>query len=208
MAGASLLIPWFAVILYSSVPLFWFLVHPLAPRWRRKDRSPYRVLLPVWILLIAGLSVLAWPWREQTLYASPWMWLASLIFFIPGVIIYARIKSGFGTKRFTGENELRPEAPQQLIVSGLHSRMRHPIYVGHLSMFTGWVAGSGLTMGFVLLGIAVLLTFPLMIWLEERELRQRFGDEFLRYKSRVPLIPLRRPAPEMDFGASGRSVGA
>jgi len=32
------------------------------------------------------------------------------------------------------------------------------------------------------------ITFPLMIWLEERELAKRFGEEFHNYKKTVPLV--------------------
>jgi protein-S-isoprenylcysteine O-methyltransferase Ste14 len=40
------------------------------------------------------------------------------------------------------------------------------------------------------LAISALLTFPLMVWMEERELEKRFGQSFLEYKARVPLVPL------------------
>jgi protein-S-isoprenylcysteine O-methyltransferase Ste14 len=43
---------------------------------------------------------------------------------------------------------------------------------------------------FVLLAISVLVTFPLMIHLEEQELEQRFGESYRRYKSTVPLLPI------------------
>jgi protein-S-isoprenylcysteine O-methyltransferase Ste14 len=84
---------------------------------------------------------------------------------------------------------LRPqEHAQELVTTGLHSRMRHPIYMAHLTNFFGWTIGSGLLVSYVLLAISLLFAFPLMIWLEERELETRFGFEFREYKRRVPLI--------------------
>ena len=42
---------------------------------------------------------------------------------------------------------------------------------------------------FVLLAINALVTFPLMIWIEEHELEQRFGASYSQYREKVPLIP-------------------
>ncbi len=68
--------------------------------------------------------------------------------------------------------------------------MRHPIYVAHLANLAGWAIGSGLTVSFALLAVSALSTFPLMIWMEERELEKRFGQSFREYKARVPLVSL------------------
>ena len=89
-----------------------------------------------------------------------------------------------------GEAELRPEEhAQELVTTGLHARMRHPIYVAHLANFAAWTLGSGLLVAYVLLAASLLFTFPLMIWLEERELAERFGASYRQYQRRVPLVP-------------------
>jgi len=43
---------------------------------------------------------------------------------------------------------------------------------------------------FVLLAISLIVSYPLMILLEERELEKRFGDSYRKYKTSVPLFPL------------------
>ena len=108
-----------------------------------------------------------------------------------GFRTYKGIRSGFGLRKLSGEAELRPqEHTQELVTTGLHARMRHPIYVAHLLNLAGWSIGSGLLVSFVLLAISALGTFPLMVWIEEHELEKRFGQSFREYKARVPLIPL------------------
>jgi protein-S-isoprenylcysteine O-methyltransferase Ste14 len=67
--------------------------------------------------------------------------------------------------------------------------MRHPIYIAHLTMMAAWTLTSGLAVDFALLAISVLVTFPLMIWMEERELEKRFGQSYRDYKKSVPVIP-------------------
>jgi len=190
MEAKLLLIPWMASVLYSSVPLFWFVVHPFAGSWRRMNPSPYRVVLPVWAALISLLGWITWPWHAERIYSSPWMWAPAALLLLAGFSIYARIGSSFGAHKLSGEAEIRPdEHAQQLVTTGLHSRMRHPIYIAHLLNFAGWATGSGLLVSFVLLAFSLVLTFPLMIWLEERELTARFGPSYREYQRQVPLIP-------------------
>jgi protein-S-isoprenylcysteine O-methyltransferase Ste14 len=190
MEAKLLLIPWMASVLYSSVPLFWFVVHPFAGSWRRMGRSPYRIVLPVWAALIFILGWIAWPGRGISLYSSPWMWAPAAFLLAFGISIYVRAGSGFSAHKLSGEAELRPkEHPQELVTTGPHSRMRHPIYMAHLANFAGWTIGSGLLVSYVLLAISALITFPLMVQLEERELIERFGPGYREYQQKVPLLP-------------------
>jgi protein-S-isoprenylcysteine O-methyltransferase Ste14 len=190
MEAKLLLIPWMASVLYSSIPLFWFVIHPFAGSWRRMGRSPYRVVLPVWAALILLLSWITWPGRMLPFYSSPWMWVPAAFLLLAGASIYVRVGSSFGAHKLSGEAELRPdEHKQELVTTGLHSRMRHPIYVAHLVNLAGWALGSGLIVSYFLLAISLLVTFPLMIQLEERELMERFGPSYREYQQQVPLLP-------------------
>src|SRR5215472_568408 len=190
MEAKLLLIPWMASVLYSSIPFFWFAIHPFAGAWQRKHRSPYRLLLPIWAVIIFLLGWATWPWHSAQLYSSPWMWAPAILFLFFGFRTYSRIRSDFGGHKLSGEAELRPrEHTQELVITGLHARMRHPIYVAHLLNLAGFAIGSGLLVVFVLLAVSLFLTSPLMILLEERELALRFGDDFRDYKLKVPLVP-------------------
>ncbi len=42
-------IGWIACVVYSTIPAFWLLIHPHAEFWRSRQKSPYRILLPIWI---------------------------------------------------------------------------------------------------------------------------------------------------------------
>lgn len=193
MEAKLLLIPWLVSLLYSSIPLFWIAVHPFADRWCGMRRSPYLLLLPIWAAIIGLLLWITWGWRDRQIYSTPeiyWLWTPALAFFALGLHTYSRIFSEFGVRRLSGEAELRPgDHAQVLVTTGLHSRMRHPIYVAHLCHVAAWTIGSGLLVSYVLLAISAFITYPLMIWLEERELEKRFGQSFRDYKRAVPLIP-------------------
>jgi protein-S-isoprenylcysteine O-methyltransferase Ste14 len=189
MEAKLLHIPWMASVLYGSIPLFWFAVHPFANFWRSMNRSPYWLLGPIWAVIIFALARATRPWNSVRLYSSPWMWVPAGLLILFGIRMYTRIR--FGAHKLSGEAELRPEEhAQELVTTGLHARMRHPIYVAHLVNLAGWTIGSGLAVSFILLVASALFTFPLMIWIEERELEKRFGQSFREYKARVPLVPL------------------
>jgi protein-S-isoprenylcysteine O-methyltransferase Ste14 len=191
MEAKLLHIPWMASVLYGSIPLFWFAIHPFADSWRTMRRSPYLILLPTWAAIIFALAWATRPWHSVQIYSSPWMWLPAALLFLYGFRTYAGIRSGFGARKLSGEAELRPlEHAQELVTTGLHARMRHPIYVAHLCNLAGWTVGSGLIISFILLAISALFTFPLMIWIEEQELEKRFGQSFREYKARVPLVAM------------------
>lgn len=187
---AASVVFWLVSCLYSSIPFFWFAVHPFAARWRRLRHSPYLWLLPLWAAGISALAWTAWPWHGQRLFSSLWGHLPAVIFISVGLRIYRRAASDFGGYKLSGQPELRPaERGQRLVTTGMHARMRHPIYFAHLCNLAGCAFGSGLLVPFVLLAISAFITFPLMIWLEERELEKRFGQEFHNYKKTVPLVP-------------------
>jgi protein-S-isoprenylcysteine O-methyltransferase Ste14 len=189
MADKLLLVSWLVCTIYSSIPLFWLAIHPFAHRWQKMRRSPYRLLLPLWALLIAAILFLTSPRHSIRLYSSIFSLLAALPFFVVGASTYIRIRSEFGLSNLAGESELRPAEKQTaLVITGLHSRMRHPIYFAHLIMLAGWAVASGLAVNFALLAISALLTFPLMIWMEENELEQRFGATYRQYRQTVPLF--------------------
>ncbi|MGA8762925.1 MAG: isoprenylcysteine carboxylmethyltransferase family protein, partial [Candidatus Sulfotelmatobacter sp.] len=67
----------------------------------------------------------------------------------------------------------------------VRARVRHPVYMGHLCEMLGWSVGTGLVVCWALTGFATV-TGVVMIWMEDKELEQRFGEEYREYRSGVP----------------------
>jgi protein-S-isoprenylcysteine O-methyltransferase Ste14 len=182
------LLGWLACVVYATIPAFWLLIHPRADFWRSRRRSPYLILLPTWITAWIILGWLTSGWRHATLYTTPWTWIPAILLFSTGLRIYAQSARHFSPTQLAGLPEVRPgHAEQRLVTTGIRSRIRHPIYLAHLCEMLAWSLGTGLAVCYALTVFAVL-TGTLMIRLEDRELAQRFGEEYRAYRERVPAV--------------------
>jgi protein-S-isoprenylcysteine O-methyltransferase Ste14 len=77
--------------------------------------------------------------------------------------------------------------PEKLVSSGVYQRLRHPQYFGAILAHLG--------ISFLLSAFYALLVTPVLLlrdfaacWKEEQELIRKFGEEYLRYKKRVPML--------------------
>lgn len=198
---------WIVSMVYAAVPVFWFLVHPLVDFWRRHKGSPYKVLVPAQLATIALGLLLTWPWHRETLYDTPYMWLAALPFFVAAMSIFRRVKGHLSNQQLIGRNELAPERyEQRLVTTGPFARVRHPVYGAHFLMLLGWTVGSGLLVCYAMVGFS-LAAGTIMITLEERELERRFGEPYREYKRRVPaFLPRSSPPAKPDSPEAPRAL--
>jgi protein-S-isoprenylcysteine O-methyltransferase Ste14 len=181
---------WIACVIYSTIPAFWLLIHPRAEYWRSRRKSPYKILLPVWIATWVAVAVLTAPWRRFLLYKSGLTWLPAAPLFCAGLILYKLSHQQFTLAQLGGLPEILPAGNQQrLVTTGIRSHLRHPVYLGHLCEMLAWSAGTGLAVCWALTAFAIV-TGAVMIKMEDKELEKRFGQEYRHYRSRVPgLLP-------------------
>ena len=184
---------WLACVVYSTIPLFWLMIHPRAHRWREREASPFRVLLPAWIVMWIGIGVLTGPWRAAAFYSTPWSWPPAALLFATGIMNYSSSGARFSWTQLGGLPELRPRNDNQhLVTTGIRSRVRHPIYLAHLCEMLAWSIGTGLAVCWFLTAFAIA-TGAVMIRMEDAELEKRFGAEFISYRQTVDAVfPKRR----------------
>ena len=173
---------------YCTIPLFWLVFHPFVERWRKYGRRAYLAIMPAWGVFIVAAFALCWPIRHLHLYSSKFPWVMGVLFILAGLSIYRSASQGFNRAKISGLAELEPELhDQKLVVTGIRTQVRHPIYLGHLCEVFGWSVGTGSFATITLLLFAAI-TGAIMIRKEDAELEARFGDVYRQYRDRVPAL--------------------
>ena len=179
---------WLACVIYSTIPLFWLMVHPRAHKWREHERSPFRVLVPAWLTMWVGIGAITGHWRNVMLYSMAWTWIPAALLFVIGLFLYSRSGAHFSLSQLGGLPEVRAgHRDDRLITTGIRARVRHPVYLGHLCEMFAWSIGTGLL---VCWGLTVfgMVMGAVMIRMEDGELKRRFGNEYLDYQAKVPAV--------------------
>jgi protein-S-isoprenylcysteine O-methyltransferase Ste14 len=188
MIRTLLLLGWMACVVYSTIPSFWFLVHPFAEHWRSRKRSPYLVLLPAWIGMWIVVAAITFHWRHVVLYTARWPWVPAGVLFALGLWIYTQSSKHFSAQQLGGLPEVvNGHREQRLVTSGIRARVRHPVYLAHLCEMMAWSLGTGIVVCYALAVFAVI-TGAAMVRMEDKELEKRFGAKYAAYKQRVPSV--------------------
>ncbi len=188
MRQALQTVGWLAGVVYSTIPLFWLMIHPFADRWRARRRSPYQALVPLWIAMWLVMALITEPWRDVALYRTPWAWLPAVLLFALGLYIYSHSSKNFSAKQLGGLPEVHGRnREQRLVTEGIRAHVRHPVYLAHFCEMLAWSVGTGLAVCWGLTAFTVA-TGALMIQMEDAELEQRFGDAYRAYRNSVPAV--------------------
>ncbi|MEQ9299353.1 MAG: isoprenylcysteine carboxylmethyltransferase family protein [Cyclobacteriaceae bacterium] len=133
------------------------------------------------VLFAAYMSIVpshpVWPVLATAKYAG--MVLATW-----GVIVIKRSFKAYSLREFLG---IRKEEPTELVVDGLQSKVRHPLYSGTILVILGLFLYSPT---YEIL-ITMLLAFAYLgigIHLEEKKLLKTFGDQYADYRKDVPML--------------------
>lgn len=182
------LLGWLVCIIYATIPSFWLLIHPRAEYWRSRSRSPYRVLVPLWMGMWIILGLLTAPWRRVALYHAWYSWIPAVLLLAAGITLYKYAGAHFTAAQLGGLPEILPNRREQrLVTAGIHAHVRHPVYLAHLCEMLAWSIGTGLAVCYGLTAFAVV-TGAVMIRMEDNELERRFGETYKTYRSQVPAV--------------------
>lgn len=81
---------------------------------------------------------------------------------------------------------LPTEPPKKIVIEGLYKYSRNPMYLCHLIIFLGDFLLFGSSLLIVYLILFWLMAHLIVIFLEEPDLKRRFGKEYADYCRRVP----------------------
>lgn len=179
---------WIAVLLVVAMPpavLWWFLIHPFVSFWRKLGSRWTMTIMGVFLF---GTMALIFPWRDALVgrdlgrHPAGWLGLASLLL-AAGIQFFRRRQLGMAT--LAGVPEVSREDKGVLLTEGIYGRVRNPRYLEVAFAVLGYALIANYTGGY---GLVVLMCvgLHLVVLLEERELRDRFGEQFDAYCERTP----------------------
>jgi protein-S-isoprenylcysteine O-methyltransferase Ste14 len=181
---------WIALVTVVTVPpslLVWFIVHPLTPQWRKV--GPLVTYLTV-LAIVVPLMALVYRLRALLMrvhFGVGWPLIAgALVLFGCACCIAVLRRRRLTPAIMFGLPQLLGRACDgALITDGIYAHVRHPRYVevalslAAIALFTGYLTV------YMVAALCVPVIY-LVVLLEERELRERFGVEYEEYCRRVP----------------------
>lgn len=145
----------------------------------------YRILFNVIALVTTYVVFICFRETPNTLNfaGSP----IGFILVIAGVFLVLKSLINYDLLAFIGLT--KENHSDELIISGLNSRLRHPLYLGILIGLVGWIIVQP-TSAVVVTYIVTLIYVQFGIYFEEKKLIAQFGEQYKSYKQSVPkLIP-------------------
>ena len=186
----------FAVIVTAFVPaafVWWCIVHPFVSFWRRV--GPTRTLWTVGVLattLVLGLIYIRDSLVLTDFGSHPMLLIAAAAPFSLSVWIRLERSRFLTMDILIGKPELEESGHGgQLLTEGIYGRIRHPRYVEIAAGTLAYAIFSNY-LGAYLAAFAFFPLLHLIVLIEERELRARFGEQHAAYCEHVPRYIPRR----------------
>jgi protein-S-isoprenylcysteine O-methyltransferase Ste14 len=179
----------FNVVVLPPGLLFWFVIHPWARGWRRLGPiRTYSIVLPA-VVVVGVVLFRARRWFLGADLGMSWSLIAIALALYGVTVVELRYWSQLSVRTLIGIPELSgaEDRKDRLLTDGAYRAVRHPRY---LSAGIGVVANA-LIINYAGAYFLVLLLFPagfVMLMFEERELVDRFGEQYRQYQREVPQI--------------------
>lgn len=177
-----------AFVYYPSIPIVLVLIHGGVKWWRKIGTKSYWLFLLFFgvldlmaLILVLKFNAEILSWR---LYNNPWALLGLTLLTVSTLSGAASLRA-LSFKTLMALPEINPDkTPSRLVSRGIYKHIRHPRYLEFVLEVLGIAIASGLGANFVLLLYFVPAMYLASV-LEEKELMQRLGREYIDYKSKT-----------------------
>ncbi len=183
-----------ALYLLMAAPgaiLYWFSIHPFIRFWR-KVGARRTVFLHYGLIVAVAIGVfqIRKPLLSVEFGTHPALVAVAVVWFAATIVMGVITSKHLKKKILWGIPELDPERQGvPLLTQGSYSRVRHPRYLQVMLSFFAWSLFTNYLANYVLAALTVIVLL-VVISMEEKELRERYGAAYDDYCARVPrLIP-------------------
>lgn len=188
------------IVIMPVVITFWLTIHLGSRYWRKKPLMRAYGVAGFFIVIVCGITIF---WRETLIGADFGLYLplfaAGCLIYLLSWRLWRPIKKHLDFKTFAGVPEVSDQ-PVELIIDGPFSLVRHPRYLMVLIGVIGWCLMSNHA-GAYWMGVASFIGMWFIVQIEERDLIDRFGDDYLAYQKTVPqLLPTMQGLKRMVSG--------
>jgi protein-S-isoprenylcysteine O-methyltransferase Ste14 len=222
LLGRWILLPFFVAAFYGGMVVIDLMAYPLLELWRRWLRT--RGVWAWYIVEVGGLwsgtavvfALLAPLWLGWG-WDVPWPLRAfgGLVFLFSVVMgVWALWRMGWARVLFAaalfppGAGREENRVPQRLVVEGPYRYVRNPLYDTDVGVMIGTTLLTGKLFVPAVLA-AYLIQLGVQVYLEERELKTRFGGSYERYCRLVPrFVPRLKPVDPGEISGCGSRRGA
>lgn len=159
----------------------------LIDKWGKEGYARIFSTTSMLTLLIAFLSMNFWDWIyfiTQPALIQPLLLILGILLGLGGVILTMMASRVISVSTVA---DMRTDRKAELITDGIYSRIRHPLYLATVLVFSA---------------LALIYPFPVVIvfslsmisytmigaYFEERKLVKHYGDEYIEYKKTAGFI--------------------
>lgn len=173
------------LMVWPVIPLFWIPVHYAVHFFRRRGLAVYLIPVFTW-LPVAFLIYKNRAFLIQYKVSLPLlMEVAGWVIFVSGMLLHIWTARLLGLLGIIGVPEVWSKVKENLVSKGPFSIVRHPTYFAHTLIFSGVFLITGSVPVLIITAFDLTIVNTVIIPLEEKELADRFGDEFISYKKMV-----------------------
>lgn len=144
----------------------------------------YRGQIPALIFLIAFILMHIYP--ETEIWLNSTNTYLALLLVVIGHLVRA-LAVGKRAAHTSGRNR-DEQVAEALNSTGIYSMVRHPLYLGNITTYMGWVVFTGIDWLIPAMLIGFLFYYRFIIYAEEQFLTRKFGQDYLDWKSATPLL--------------------
>lgn len=174
------------LMFWPIIPIFWIPLHLCTKLFRRLGFFAYIISGLIWIFA----AYFIWNYRnlllEFDIVFPIFIKIIGLILLTLGIVLHIWTIKLLGPGTIIGLPEIFSGIKNKIIDKGPFSIVRHPTYLAHTLIFSGIF----LFTGFLSVGLVALLDFfavnLIIIPLEEKEMGERFGNNYEEYCRKVP----------------------